>query len=1211
LLVPFLLNAQSKWVNGYVASWDLKMTGIPGGEGAANVGNMPYTELDYDALTHITIFNINLTSTGTIDSSLAWDGRYMYSNQVYNSQVGPYVSYIHTSHPGKVVLIDVWPSVDGISTAGLRTASVRSVLDFMRKHQFDGVDFDCETGQSTNYPAFFHELYDSLQLGHAYYDITKKQIISVAMTYGSAGPAYTTWADSYQWITQINVMSYDGNQSYQVDDGVNNRGINWHTCAVYAGTNDKWNSGAWSLTNMATYGGQVAEAGVPKSKIGVGLSVNGYTFTGGVTKHGSSSYGPRDTMSTFGTRNPWNETRYYTIKKNWAIGGADYGYDNVSKVPYIRASSNNSYTYYTFVDTTTAWYAAKIVKDSSFGGMIVWTACSQYLNSTDYPSETNRNPMLRTIKNTGIINPVSTNKVIGYLPYWWNGTAATNAWHSFTHVIYVNQSQPIATAPYQDFSSLNSDSYFLSYRDSVHAHGGKFLFEAIGGYPIDADWATIAGSDAIAQAWVDTICGYAKAKGCDGIELDLEFPTAAQSNLVFGKLRKKLDTWSPKGILMMASYYQYVNAYYNADSLNAYVDIILPMTYTMWMGNGEGPYYSGFDTPVHLPTAYGSPYRGASLDSLGFRQSYNTIPTIRSFVDAGILKSKIVVSISFEGTRFSGVTTPNQQYSGWGFTSTVQHSAGGGYPSVPASYTWDDVAKGNWAYSGGYVWTFHDTNSIKAIVKYAQDSLYSGIMVWDYPAGYDTQTGTVLADVLYRETMQGSSSSGSPGPAPADTIKIYSGNNQAQAPSTTLNAFTVLVTDSTGAPFSGQSVSWAVASAPNGAVPAQSGGITMISGQNTGLQFNNNSTTIAFPNSVTSGNTIIVTTSIEDAGKAPTIPTITKSSGTATIGTVVTDGDYNGSWSTATTSNRMNVFRVPITGSGTLTLNISTNGEYNTVSIAEYSGFDASPVDGAQVTNSGTSSAMTTGNVTLSQTGMIVGFISHFSTGDFNYSSTSDVIVDAQNGGASGTTSITEQSIRSAGAHAITATTGSSWAWGALAVKYKATAAVAGYSLSVSSSTSGADGKASTTLTMAPQVGNYTVTATATGLINSPLSFTATAQSGASASVISLISGNNQSANVSTQLSADFVVKVVDTNGDPYVGQAVTWAISSYPGGATGQSLSATNTTTGVGGTTNVRLTLGSAAGTYQTTATATGLTGSPITFSATGSVTQYYLIVK
>src|ERR1039458_6058208 len=104
------------------------------------------------------------------------------------------------------------------------------------------------------------------------------------------------------------------------------------------------------------------------------------------------------------------------------------------------------------------------------------------------------------------------------------------------------------------------------------------------------------------------------------------------------------------------------------------------------------------------------------------------------------------------------------------------------------------------------------------------------------------------------------------------------------------------------------------------------------------------------------------------------------------------------------------------------------------------------------------------------------------------------------------------------------------------------------------------------------------------------------------AATLMLTSGNSQSGLGLASLASPLVVTVTDANGNPVSGTSVTFAIATVPGSATGQSLSATNTTTAANGQASSTLTLGNTVGTYTVTATSTGLSNSPVTFTATAT---------
>jgi len=153
-----------------------------------------------------------------------------------------------------------------------------------------------------------------------------------------------------------------------------------------------------------------------------------------------------------------------------------------------------------------------------------------------------------------------------------------------------------------------------------------------------------------------------------------------------------------------------------------------------------------------------------------------------------------------------------------------------------------------------------------------------------------------------------------------------------------------------------------------------------------------------------------------------------------------------------------------------------------------------------------------------------------------------------------------------------------------------------GGSVSAVTSVTDSSGLASINWTLGSTVGAQTATATVSGLTGSPVTFSATGTA-ASATTIALNSGNNQTATVNTSLAAPLVVKVTDASAAAMGGVTVNWAV------ATGGGLvSAATSVTNASGLAQITWTLGSTVGAQTATATVAGLTGSPVTFSATGT---------
>lgn len=150
-----------------------------------------------------------------------------------------------------------------------------------------------------------------------------------------------------------------------------------------------------------------------------------------------------------------------------------------------------------------------------------------------------------------------------------------------------------------------------------------------------------------------------------------------------------------------------------------------------------------------------------------------------------------------------------------------------------------------------------------------------------------------------------------------------------------------------------------------------------------------------------------------------------------------------------------------------------------------------------------------------------------------------------------------------------------------------------------SSATSGADGLASVQLKMGSQAGPITGMAevpVAAGITPVQANFTATALP-ANASGIAMVSGNDQSGTINTALASPLVVQVTDFVGNPIPGVSIVWTAETGGG-----SVSEATTITGADGRTSVIRILGSVAGEQTTSATATGLSGSPVIFTHTAT---------
>jgi len=105
---------------------------------------------------------------------------------------------------------------------------------------------------------------------------------------------------------------------------------------------------------------------------------------------------------------------------------------------------------------------------------------------------------------------------------------------------------------------------------------------------------------------------------------------------------------------------------------------------------------------------------------------------------------------------------------------------------------------------------------------------------------------------------------------------------------------------------------------------------------------------------------------------------------------------------------------------------------------------------------------------------------------------------------------------------------------------------------------------------------------------------------------MSLSGGDNQTARISSQVPVPPAVVVRNGNGQPVAGVSVTFAVETGGGGVTGATVASNASGVAAVGS----WTLGSAAGTNTLTATATGVTGGPVRFTATARLPYWTVLV-
>lgn len=130
---------------------------------------------------------------------------------------------------------------------------------------------------------------------------------------------------------------------------------------------------------------------------------------------------------------------------------------------------------------------------------------------------------------------------------------------------------------------------------------------------------------------------------------------------------------------------------------------------------------------------------------------------------------------------------------------------------------------------------------------------------------------------------------------------------------------------------------------------------------------------------------------------------------------------------------------------------------------------------------------------------------------------------------------------------------------------------------------------------------NNTVITATTGMIsNNSASFAVNPDT--RIKFMTIISGNNQTGTVNTQLSQALTAKVADPFNNPIANQPVNFTITAYPTGATGQQLGSSSGNSDTGGLISTTMTLGRKSGPYVVTASLASGISSSVTFYQTAT---------
>lgn len=323
----------------------------------------------------------------------------------------------------------------------------------------------------------------------------------------------------------------------------------------------------------------------------------------------------------------------------------------------------------------------------------------------------------------------SSDVVVGYYPSWGsNLPVAKINFAPFTHLIHA-----FATL-HQGAIRTRGNLPSRELTQAAHAAGVKVLL-GLGGADSGREFSTMTRDPVMEAACVQNLVRLVNDNGYDGIDIDWEFPGAADvANLVafVGQLRQALQQANPRALVTMPlPWTDSDGQYFDGLRLAPLVDFVQIMTYDAhgpWKVDGSNYCHAGFNSPLDETSA-------DKID--GDRYSYRK--AVDYWRGKGFSDRQLVIGIHLFGHGF--------MVENWGETP-LQPSAHGDIdyrkiqPLIDAGWqrNWDEEASVPWLRSPpglpSELISYDDPQSVALKGKWAREAGLRGIFFWEISADF-------------------------------------------------------------------------------------------------------------------------------------------------------------------------------------------------------------------------------------------------------------------------------------------------------------------------------------------------------------------------------------------------------------------------------------------------------------------------------------------
>lgn len=352
------------WVTAYYVGW--------------REAYLPPKDVDFDAVTHLIHFGVRPRPDGSIDPSL---------DKLSRENIVAIVTAAHRA--GKKILF----TIGGESSRGAflgamsdahRSTFVDNIIAFMRQYGYDGVDVDMEDineADHRDYARFIRELRTRLNASHP------RPLLTAAARWEP--DLFGRLASRFD---QINLMTYNLAGPYP-------GWVVWHSGALYDGGHHfQFPSAPRPLPSVDGLVKSFINAGVPREKLGIGLSFNGYVWTGGDVSRPNQHWTKVPSLY---------DIPYFTLADTYHIKEYDYSnpayhWDDQAVASYLSIDGNSSSgaQFVSYDNEVAIRRKIRYAREEGIGGVFIWELAGGYRR--DMPLG-RRDILLQAVKQSALL----------------------------------------------------------------------------------------------------------------------------------------------------------------------------------------------------------------------------------------------------------------------------------------------------------------------------------------------------------------------------------------------------------------------------------------------------------------------------------------------------------------------------------------------------------------------------------------------------------------------------------------------------------------------------------------------------------------------------------------------------------------------------------------------------------------------------------------